>query len=222
MSNITTITLTGADEQTPIEQLKELVESSSHVEIGFLLTASKNLGRRYPNYAYTKAAFQALSGRVALHVCGAAARKSLLNGNLAELTKHAPRVQVNGSIWEEELPMLASKVGHLITQYSGTKDKEKTYLLISPISNHSLLVDSSRGRGIMPSQWPTLITTKCVGRAGGLGPENIYQQLKLFDESATPGAWVDMESKLRDAEDWFSLDLAKECVKQFKLFLAPN
>jgi hypothetical protein len=217
MQNITTITLTGADEHTDLEQLRALVAAYPCVEIGLLYTTTPEGRCRYPSREWLIKAARTLSGRVALHVCGADARRELREGYLVNITAHAPRVQVNGRVSAEELPILAQRVNTLITQHNQLNEG----LLGVPVANHALLIDGSGGRGVSPSSWGMLDTPKAVGRAGGLGPDNLADELRDYALSARPGAWVDMENKLRksaggldlDGFDWFDIEVAQRCAE---------
>lgn len=220
MQNIATITLTGADEHTDLEQLRALVAAYPCVEIGLLYTTTPEGRCRYPSREWLIKAARALSGRVALHVCGADARRELREGYLVNITTHAPRVQVNGRVSAEELPILAQRVGTLITQHNHLNEG----LLEAPVANHALLIDGSGGRGISPSSWSMLDTPKAVGRAGGLGPDNLAHELQNYALSARSGAWVDMENKLRkcpdgldlDGFDWFDIEAAQQCAEIYR------
>lgn len=212
MHNITRITLTGADERTPLDGLQRLVETYPGVEIGLLYTANPDGRNRYPSLPWIHQAARSLSGRVAIHVCGGAARNELLRGELRSLTAHAPRVQVNGHVSIDELPLLARQAGTLITQHN----EHNAALVHQSVAKHSLLIDASGGRGISPTQWDRPVTTKPVGRAGGLGPHNLLDELENFAPVAEPGSWVDMENRLR-TNDWFDIDLALRCAAIFYL-----
>lgn len=85
-----------------------------------------------------------------------------------------------------------------------------------PVANYALLIDGSGGRGISPSSLGMLDTPKAVGRAGGLGPDNLADELQSYSLSARSGAWVDMEGKLRkivDSLDWFDIEAAQRCAE---------
>lgn len=212
MNNINTITLTGADERTSLDELLELTRLYPEVEIGLLYTETPDGRNRYPSMNWLLRTAQLLSGRIAVHVCGSGARRKLLSGDLRSLISHAPRVQVNGRIDEDELHVLARHVGTLITQHNDINEG----LMAIPIRNHSLLIDASGGRGISPDSWDVLMTQKPVGRAGGLGPDNLVSELEAFAVDAHVGSWVDMEGKLR-TDDWFDLDTAHRCAATFRL-----
>lgn len=195
------ITLTGADERTDISALCEL-----NAEIGILYSAS-NRDNRYPRREWIEEAVHELD--CAIHVCGKLARRQLLNDEL-EFIHFADRVQINGFVSFSELADLANIIkGKIITQ------SPNEHLLNSELLNHQILVDFSGGQGISPKSWPRLATSRQVGFAGGLGPDNIKEELKKIKEVARDGAWIDMENKLR-MNDWFSLDQAREVLDIFE------
>lgn len=202
------ITLTGADERTSIDALIELVNRFPTVEIGLLYTTTPENRPRYPSRDWLAKVAAALSGRVAIHVCGGLARLELADGHLADLTRHAPRIQVNGRLTAFMAEALARRVGTLLTQHT----PENAHLLEVAASNHAILVDASGGRGISPGVWAAPATDKAVGFAGGLGPENLQDEYRRLEPIARPGAWSDMESKLR-TEDWFDISLATRCAE---------
>lgn len=205
------ITLTGADERTQIEDLAYLLDNFPEVEIGLLYTATPEGRQRYPSRNWLATAVSALSGRVALHICGRGARRELLGGFLSDLTRHAPRVQVNGRLEVAEVEVLARLVGTLITQHNAANAS----LTQAVALNHALLVDSSGGRGVSPDAWLAPETDKVVGFAGGLGPDNIQVEYPRIERVAKPGAWLDMEGKLR-VNDWFNLAMAHRCAHLFR------
>ncbi len=77
------------------------------------------------------------------------------------------------------------------------------------VENHAVLVDSSGGRGQSPEVWARPETNKSVGFAGGLGPANLRMELSSIEAVAKEPWWIDMEERLRDAADWFSVSRAK-------------
>lgn len=204
------ITVTGADERTKITALADMVRDYPRAEIGLLYTATPEDRPRYPRLGWLIEAAAALTGRCAIHVCGMAARRELVEGRLADLIGHAARVQVNGAVTAEELPVLANQAKMLITQHYPAN----AALADIPVSNHQLLVDGSAGRGISPAAWERPDVAKPVGFAGGLGPHNLAAQMEQIRAVAKGLWWVDMEGKLR-TDDWFDLSLAQRAVEIF-------
>lgn len=211
------ITLTGADERTDVQDLVRLAHDYPEVEIGLLYTATPEGRPRYPSRHWILHAATALSGRVAIHVCGRGARHELSEGGMADLIFHAPRIQVNGRIEAAEAEWLSSLVGTLITQHN----ESNTQLLDVRAPNHVLLMDASGGRGVSPEAWTPPDTPKLIGFAGGMGPDNLAVEYPRISQVARPGSWSDMEGKLRE-NDWFSLRLARQCADLHRKIVADT
>lgn len=206
------VTLTGADERTDLKALARL-----DAEIALLYTKDLDGRHRYPSWDWILEASRVLPS-CALHVCGRTARNAL---RLSQLDVSCfDRIQLNG--WPSALEVDQICELHpehtIITQHSPSS----SHLLLGVRSgNHAVLVDSSAGKGITPARWDRPSTTKAVGFAGGLGPDNLQDELlNRLGPLLVPGAWVDMESKLRDEDDWFDLAQASECCRIFHNFLS--
>lgn len=200
------LTVTGADERTDIAALSKL-----DAEIGLLYSATPEGRNRYPSRQWILSAAQHLP-RCALHICGKLARVELIEGRLDDILPYVQRIQVNGIVHPEVISSLCKIYGlHVfITQHTPTN---KALLNVTD-KNHVILIDGSGGRGILPTGWPLIDTPKHVGFAGGLGPDNLQDELSAITKVSKRGWWVDMESKLR-VDDWFSLELAGEVIAQF-------
>ncbi len=205
MKDSPTITLTGVDEHTDIDSIQSI-----DAEFGFLFSVT-NKGGRYPSGDFTSAATARLS-RSAVHICGRSARNELVHGWLDELVSNAQRIQVNGILdfkyVEKVCRMFPDKT--IITQHT----IENAHLLAIQSDNHALLIDGSGGKGLLPETWRRPSTGKAVGFAGGLGPDNLQNEVKKFAPLAIGEWWVDMESSLRIA-DRFNVALACEAVLKF-------
>jgi phosphoribosylanthranilate isomerase len=219
------ITLTGAGERTDVADLIRLADMGA--EIGLLYSFSPDGRPRYPSLSWILDAAGALNGRAALHVCGHRARTEFAERNLGEALNLFRRVQVNGRVSPEALAYFADLVmpddTTLITQHTPQNadllESRGTYRLVQ----HALLVDASGGRGLSPAAWAHPETDKPVGFAGGLGPDNLERELPNIAAVARPGAWIDMENKLRDETDWFDagkavavMEIWAEFVKDMK------
>lgn len=218
------ITVTGADERTSIPELRRLVDlSPGDVEIGLLWTKTPEGRNRYPSEAWIADAVQGLTPHVAVHICGGKARLER-----PEFLAQAGRVQVNGTVTQVDLVSYCAQYAHVITQW---RVGMSPYLLAHyPPTNHQLLVDASGGEGKSPEGWQRpqawspeyqkTITAamKPVGYAGGLGPHNLPEELPKIDQANVGGPtryfWVDMEGRLRTPDDWFSIPLAAEAIRQ--------
>jgi hypothetical protein len=205
------ITLTGADERTPIRDLIALADMGA--EIGILYTHDPEGRHRYPSFEWIVNAVTSLRGRAAIHVCGGRARSIFSQGGLDDLVlSHVRRIQVNGGVLPNELASLCRLYPEhtIITQHTGCNAP----LVDVPAYNHALLIDGSGGRGILPGEWQRPETSKPVGFAGGLGPDTLRSQLPKIEAVATADAWVDMEGGLRE-DDWFSVNRAVRCIEIF-------
>lgn len=83
--------------------------------------------------------------------------------------------------------------------------------------NISMLVDESKGTGVMASAWPLAPSDYRIGYAGGIGPNNIRQVLRDVTTAARGNAvWIDMESSLRSNKngmDVFDIDKCYEVIE---------
>lgn len=217
-TTITRITLTGADERTPLKRIEQLA-AMPYVEVGLLLTATPEGRNRYPSPAWLREATIAAAGKAALHVCGSTARQWLRAGKIPDLVDRVGRLQVNGRVGQAGISVAdvealcrryTDKI--IITQHCpGNED-----LLQVASGNHALLVDASAGRGLAPAAWCRPPTAKTVGFAGGLGPKTLANQLPpIAAAAAGQVSWVDMEGAIRTADDWFDPDRAETCVALF-------
>jgi len=77
------------------------------------------------------------------------------------------------------------------------------------------LFDLSHGGGVLPEDWPKPFPNVMCGYAGGLGPNNLQQQLEKI--SALVGdhpIWIDMETNVRSDNDLqFDLEKVEACLK---------
>lgn len=90
------------------------------------------------------------------------------------------------------------------------------------------LLDGSGGKGITPDKWQSAwvhgnesYISQTPGYAGGIGPDNVLgvcHQIIKNDAYDSPYYYIDMESKLRDEDDEFSMEKAKHvCEKLWGL-----
>lgn len=214
------VTISGADDQTDPEQLARLSEQFSFVEWGVLLSSSKARRPRYPTAAWLDRLQSCATEkmRISGHLCGALV-KEICRG---EFPVHLDRplfrrMQLNlaGHFGEIKDPQTLVRclprnreyilqIGH--AENDGLRLAES---LQSSGLEISILLDSSGGRGLSPSRWPALVPTLRCGFAGGLGPDNLEQELaNLREVAGSATIWVDMESRVRTT-DGTTLDLSK-------------
>ncbi len=85
--------------------------------------------------------------------------------------------------------------------------------------NMTMLVDESKGTGVMASSWPVPPDNYDIGYAGGIGPNNISTVIKdVMTVAGGRSIWIDMESSLRtidaksDGKDVFDLNKVFQCI----------
>jgi hypothetical protein len=83
--------------------------------------------------------------------------------------------------------------------------------------NVSMLLDESKGTGVLASSWPSPPEEYEIGYAGGIGPRNIAKVLEdVLDAGNGRAIWIDMESSLRSKKndkDIFDMDKCYEVIE---------
>lgn len=202
------VTFTGVDRETIIDWLPV------GCEYGILLTEEPRGRQRYVEYDLLPKLVEDLAKfghRSSLHFCGNRVRERLMAGEFDEQLKLVQRLQINGQVKLDFLEACCLRFPQhdVITQHTPRNAK----LVSAPLSNHQLLVDGSGGRGVAPKTWERPPTKKLVGFAGGLGPHSVESQLPHIRRAAgRERFWIDMETRLRDRYDWFSIAAVKRVL----------
>jgi hypothetical protein len=217
--DLTTITITGIDDNTTLDYVEEMAASFPYLELGVLLSRSRKGTPRYPSPNWLSAFVERFGasdahGQFSLHVCGG------LSDRMTEYHARTPfetrdyfggaplssvfeRVQLNGfpeSTQEyAHINMLASTLSDtaaVILPIPNRKTIERARQAFLP--NVHFLHDRSRGKGVAPSSWPEAIFAGHTGFAGGLNPDNIRSVLDLLCARPDPRKfWLDLESGAR-------------------------
>jgi len=225
---LTHITLTGVDDNTNLAEIAHLSERFPLVEWGFLYSPKRQgKGGRYPSVATLHSAFRALPDtvRVALHVCGAGvpnllAKEAEVTRLVEAVAERGGRVQLNFSQSRDSIDLDA--LSNLLDRYPSLKvitqhndANEGVWKRLCGHANYVVLFDSSGGRGVERSSWPTPLHGIHCGYAGGLGPDNLATELPRICAAATRQPhWIDMEGKLRTEDDIFDLQRAEACLRE--------
>lgn len=236
------VTLTGADDSVRDPNLlAEFSREFEFVEWGILIgsgTDRETTGNhRFPSLGWidwlaeVKARNPAIN--LSLHVCGdplrqvIAGRPEFLIG-LGEILKAFGRTQLNfhgetqafgtdrriadsfdelkAAGWEPEI----------IFQFDG---RNNGLWKTAGARGHKCagLYDRSHGAGVVPDEWPPATDELPEGYAGGLGPENVVEELKRIlrasDSDSNCTLWIDMETKLFDEAGEFSLGICRQVVE---------
>jgi hypothetical protein len=216
-----TITLTGADDTVQIHKLVTLSLEFPMVEWGILVSKSSSGFSRFPSADWLELFVETMvprpSVKRSLHLCGNWLRR-LITGDrsfIDEIGRHVwdcfPRVQLNfhgedHKPCDEFYDILASFPDkEFIFQVDGNMGLKMMidYFGYVEVGNASPLFDCSHGAGVLPNQWPDAYFMlndqdhAKHGYAGGLGPDNVKEQLPRIESAAKGGDfWIDMETKL--------------------------
>jgi hypothetical protein len=219
--------LTGIDETTPLVELAVVSDMYPYAEWGFLYSPKRQGSPgRYPSVGRIQRAFRELPAyvKVSLHVCGPGVAALLdgepvVSGLVEQVRGRGGRVQLNFDSSQSGVDlqqlrrfMVARPDLVLITQYNETN--EDVIRALADVANHAIVFESSLGHGISPRTWHPATESVPCGYAGGLGPENLGQQLpRIYDAAGRAVFWIDMEDRLRDEHDRFSMTLARKCLE---------
>jgi hypothetical protein len=173
---------------------------------------------------------------LAAHLCGKRVNEVLDGDDIFLSTLYAlgfRRVQINAtavngvdtSNLEGAVPTLLGLVGkHNNLEFIIQKNEETKPLwqgiLDLPTGvpdNVTMLMDESKGTGVLASSWPQPPENYNIGYAGGIGPSNIKCVLQdVMVAGNGKEIWIDMESSLRtidqNGKDTFDLNKCFQCI----------
>jgi hypothetical protein len=227
------VTITGADDSIEPQELKTLSMDFPFAEWG-ILVSRKNFGtHRFPSKEWIRElgkvnqSMYSQPFHLSCHLCGSYVRE-LLSGNKSvfkeigdliypferiQLNFHAEKIEVNKEAFLKALQSWNYKPQYII-QLDEVNDHLLSYLVANGL-NAVGLHDLSHGAGILPESWPRLEPGQFRGYAGGLGPDNLTEQiLKIEKAVGDHKIWIDMETKVRSNNDrLFDLKKVKECLE---------
>lgn len=214
------VTITGADDRVDPHDLVKLSTEFPFVEWAILFSVSRS-GPRYPSNHWFSELGKAAPPRLALHLCGSAARDTIegssswIGSVLCDFKFQ--RVQLNGfSRCAYENPRAVKlrscvlrfpRIEFILQVHSeiGLAIIENVRAIHDAGGMASILYDPSGGRGIEGAfrDFVRPFATR-LGYAGGIGPDNVERIIN--DIGPGDPYWIDMESGVR-TDDRF--DLAK-------------
>lgn len=225
---ITTITVTGVDDSTAIEDIIRISERFPLVEFGILLSR-KQIGRsRFPSAEWLRKLYSVpKTVRLSGHICGQWVREifegkwpvmefeSLLG---LDFFNRFGRWQLNthghAHDWNSDFLRFISGIpGQIIFQYDGKNTDVLTAAKALGIENIAALFDLSHGAGALPESWPRNLDGIRCGYAGGLSPDNVSRECHRIGVAAgNSEVWIDAETRLRSDNDQY-FEISK--VEQF-------
>jgi|CXWL01.1.fsa_nt_gi hypothetical protein len=222
------VTMTGADDSIDAADLLPLSKDFPFVEWGILFSEQQEGNNRFPSGAWhVRLANLAAANQLNLsaHICGRWV-KQICSGDTAIfkrfswLFEHYERVQLNfhgePHAFESSLAITALKElkKQIIFQVDGANNSLSWKALQGEV-NTAIIYDTSHGAGILPGHWPIPYSAMLCTYAGGLGPENLSEQLKLIAAAAGDAeVCIDMETKIRSNSDrQFDLKKVRTCLE---------
>ncbi len=226
-----TLTITGADEKTDLNEMQAISGEYPFVEWGILFAPRQVARPRYPALPWIMGTARHLRKQdVALsaHICGAWSRQVCL-GSFPESISPAlepllnfERIQLN------IMPKVIRKISNPAAMAACLPGRE-CIVTVGPdvldglaLAKYlqgahgkiSVLFDASGGRGIAPDQWPETVDGLPCGFAGGLKPETLAAELqKLSEHVGDARIWVDMGTGVRTANDELDMDKVRRTLE---------
>lgn len=216
---LTSCTITGPDNFVDdLRPIKDLSARYPFVEWAMLYSPSNQGKPRYPTTEWLEMFHRECPElKKSLHLCHEALFGFIKgDADIGKVIGRFPRVQLNvgfgidiekvdGTALAQQIARYPDK--NFVVQYS-----ERTKHLMDSLGhlkNVEILFDASAGAGKSPDSWPKPLADRTCGFAGGIGPHNIASVLDTLLSVVPKGAstWIDMESRVRDAND--RLDFGK-------------
>lgn len=209
-ATLTRVTLTGADETVEPRILCDLSRIYPFVEWGILI-GSQDGKHRFPSSQWIATLLQKRRPemQLSLHICGKHLR-DIAKGEALDFTLNYPHFQRCQLNWHAE-PQgeIAHNIVGAFKEMQGTWQPEIIFQLDEANDHLALecsrtslkvagLHDMSHGAGKLPESWLPSFHKFPIGYAGGLGPENLAEELPKILEVAQGDIWIDMETKLFD------------------------
>lgn len=216
------VTITGADNNTPLEELRQLSNEFPFVEWAILFSQAKVGVPRFPDLSWVYQLLDSAEGmNLSAHLCGKWVDDAFKFGRVTffegQRTEPFQRTQFNcnrgrlqqameSEVFKQAVWKLARFKQVIIGgNYTGVESFWLGGEVAAP------LFDASGGRGVKTKIWPPLFeeegATIFCGYAGGLGPDNIVEEIRRIEEVVGDHEiWIDMETRVRSGDE---LDLGK-------------
>lgn len=239
---ITKVTVTGADDSTDANTLVEISKQYPFAEFGILLSKKHSSGNginRFPSKEWLRKLIDIWGNSDTLnlsgHLCGDWVNKTLLgafpnfdeidNGlkyifDRYQLNTHGHKHVYDPIGLNKVIKTKALLYQTIIFQVDGVNDIVEQIANAEKHTNIAALFDLSHGAGILPTEWPGQLTGINCGYAGGLGPDNVKEQVeKIASISGGYPTWIDAETKLRPDERVFDLDEVVKFLEAAKEYI---
>jgi phosphoribosylanthranilate isomerase len=226
------VTLTGADNSVRPADLRMTSERYPFVEWAILFSKSKSGVPRYPSYDwvldFAREVFDFDFMNSAAHLCGKWVEDAM-QGKITflhdiHMDQAFSRIQLNmgkdrlrEALRSSELTAATSKILQRVIlggNYASITADPSYY------RKHGLapLFDASGGRGVLTREWPKPLADAdgplFCGYAGGLGPDNVAEELaRIAEVVGDVQVWIDMETGIRSKNDKFDLQKCDQVLE---------
>lgn len=228
------VTITGADENTDINEVVKITKEYPFVEWGILISSNKAGSDRYPQKEWIKKFMDQLfqecqTPNISFHFCGAISRDIII-GKIdvnrwyqhIKYFEYVKRFQINVNTrntppeYDSMAQLLHSwsKHGQPIIQHNKANVTMWAELVSRGIFPN-VLFDASGGRGTYIRTLPSPIPGLFCGFSGGISDYNIDIILRKLNE-LDGICWIDMESGVRDENNKLVLNRVRHVLKQCK------
>lgn len=232
-SNLTMVSLTGADDHISVLDLVEFQRQHPAVEWGILYVPGKEGQPRNPTQPWREEFFsqcQHHEMQSAVHLCGTQAFEQLKSKTLPPELLKAQRWQLNANARRPEFNKFELQdlyqsaldypgfEGEVILQFHEHSSEAVDAFLsgkcrsghLHELARIGVLLDDSRGKGVETQNWRISSGMRrnllaSVGLAGGIGPQNSDRAVQNGRQLGRP-FWIDMESGIRTENEF---DLGK-------------
>jgi hypothetical protein len=214
-------TMSGPDNNTDIQSLIDISKKFFFVEWGILFSEKRFGTARYPDLDWQNSFVELTKNNInyTVHLCGKSIRNVIVENVGIELVNKAKGIQLNLNkdslnYSTEIIDFIKNNNKDNIIQMNGINDQ-----ILNQSKIAYPLFDMSGGNGTLPPVWPKPIDGLLCGYAGGLGPDNLKEQLGVIGAVVGDAwIWVDMESNIRTG-DIFDLDKVVQCLEIIKPYV---
>ena len=224
------VTVTGASDDTSLEDMVNIQKEYPYVEWGILLSRNQ-AGKqwRFPSFIWiNRLLISPLNTELKLsgHLCGKFVNEILMGEikddlryildsgifKRIQINTHGARARWDGRNFNEKVLQKYPNI-QFIFQHDEVNDFDYWANRLYQASNIASLYDLSHGAGVLPDKWDDPLEGIYTGYAGGLSPDNLATELLKLDEAVgDTRVWIDAETHLRSKGDQI-FDLEK--VKKF-------
>lgn len=222
------VTLTGADDTVDPADLLDISREFPFVEWGILIGSIDGTSR-FPSWGFIEKLIALSYGtmirpNLSLHICGRWLR-GIMNGQETLLRSHPEvlrfqRCQLNFHAEDvgdagENILLAFERMRPWDPQVIFQFDRVNERLILPTSRKFSVaaLFDESHGAGIVPDSWRQSYVDFPCGYAGGLGPDNVAQELPRIQKASMDlPFWIDMETKLFSTVEGRTVFDLNKCV----------